>query len=345
LYHEPPLPVPGDAVSLSLPDRILRKAGRRLLRGPQPMVRSLAGAPITNRRGDRLDPAVQLMLKLNARVAKKLGNPDPVEARADFESAMALASPDPEPLDTEEGTVQGGDGPRRCITYRPPRSVGTLIYFHGGGWSVGSVDSYDPLCRRIARMGECTVISVDYRLAPEHPFPSGLNDALAAYDDVRSRVSGLVGVGGDSAGGNLSAVVARHRDPSLQLLIYPGCDMRRISDSYHELKHGFLLEAEAIDRYLAWYAADPLHPDASPLLGEPGRAPAIVATAGFDPLRDEGEQYARALREAGVPTIDLRFSHLLHGFANMDGLIPAADAALEQIGHALRHVWSTCDTV
>lgn len=330
---------------LSLPDRLLRQAARRLLRAPDAVLRPIAGPTIHNRRGDRLDLSVQALLRLQDRVAAPLGNPDPAEARADFERGVAMASPEPEPLDVEEGQVEGAEGPRRCLTYRPPQSQGTLVYFHGGGWGVGSIEAYDPLCRRLALMGHCTVVSVDYRLAPEHPFPAGLHDAMASFDDVQRRTDGPVAVGGDSAGGNLSAVLARYRDPALQLLIYPACDLRRITASYHELKTGFMLEGEAIDRYLEWYGADPEDPDASPLLGEPGRAPAIVATAGFDPLRDEGEQYARRLREVGTPTIDLRFSHLVHGFANMDGLIPAADGALAQIGHALRHVWARCDTV
>jgi acetyl esterase len=309
------------------------------------VLRPIAGPAIHNLRGDALDLPVQALLRLQGRVATPLGNPDPSEARGDFERGVALASPDPEPLDVEAGEVQGAEGPRPSLTYRPPQSQGTLVYFHGGGWGVGSPETHDPLCRRLALMGHCTVVSVDYRLAPEHPFPAGLDDALASFDDVQSRADGPVAVGGDSAGGNLSAVLARHRDPALQLLIYPATDLRRLTASYHELKRGFMLEEEAIDRYLEWYGADPLDPDASPLLGDVGTAPAIVATAGFDPLRDEGEQYARKLRDAGVPTIDLRFSHQVHGFANMDGLIPSADVALAQIGHALRHVWARCDTV
>ncbi len=330
-------------MTLSLPDRLLRRAARQLLRGPTPLVRAIAGPPVHNRRGDPLDVAVQALLRLQDRVAEKLGDPDPATARADFDRGVAMASPDPEPLEVEASTVQGADGPLPCLVYRPPRSEGTLVYFHGGGWGVGSPASHAPLCRRLALMGARTVVSVDYRLAPEHPFPAGLHDAFAAFDDVRERFDGPVAIGGDSAGGNLSAVVARTRDAAYQLLIYPACDLRRITDSYHELKHGFILESEAIDRYLEWYGADPLDPDASPLLGEVGHAPAIVVTAGFDPLRDEGEQYARKLREAGVPTIDLRFRHLVHGFANMDGLIPAADAALGQIGHAMRHVGTRHD--
>lgn len=329
---------------LSLPDRLLRRVARQLLRSPEPLVRAIAGAPIHNERGDPLDVATQALLRLQGRVSEPLGHPDPAAARADFDRGVAIAIADPETLEVQEHTVQGAAGPLLARTYHPPRSVGTLVYFHGGGWSVGSVASYDPLCRRLALMGQCTVVSVDYRLAPEHPFPAGLQDALAAFDDIRGRTEGLVAVGGDSAGGNLSAIVARERAPAFQLLIYPACDLRRLTDSYQELKHGFLLESEAMDRYLDWYGADPEDPDASPLLGPPGQAPAIVATAGFDPLRDEGEQYARALRDAGIPTLDLRFSHLVHGFACLDGLVPAADAALEQIGHAMRHTWSRCDT-
>lgn len=330
---------------LSLPDRALRRVAQRLLGLPESAVRRLAGPPQRNQRGDPLDASVQLLLALQGRVGKPLGDPDPIAARADFERSVAIGNPDPIPTDTVDGFLDGPAGPIATRTFRPPESKGTLVFFHGGGWGVGTIDSHDPLCRRLAHEGQCTVISVDYRLAPEHPFPAGLHDALAAYDAVRAAVDGPVAVGGDSAGGNLSAIIAQHRSPDAQILIYPACDLRRLTASYHELKHGYILEDEAIDRYLDWYGADPTDPMASPLLGTVGTARALVVTAGFDPLRDEGEAYAIALRDAGVPTVDLRFSTLVHGFANMDGLVPAADRALQQICTAVRHVWDPCDTV
>jgi acetyl esterase len=319
----------------SAPERIAARLGRRAMSSR--WVRRWAGPARLNDRGDALDPEVQLMLRAKGWIDRDTPDPSPDRARADLARGVRLVAPWPlRPIDTHAGSLPGPAGPLPVRTYRPPRSRATMVFFHGGGWAVGDLDTHDALCRRLALDAQLTVISVGYRLAPENPFPAGRDDALAAFDAVRARARGPVGVGGDSAGGNLAALVAQARPGvAWQLLIYPVCDLRRLTASYRHLGEGYVLERAAIDRYLRWYGAEPTDPLASPLLAPVGRAPAVVVTAGFDPLRDEGEQYAERLAAEGVPVRDLRFPGLVHGFANMDGLLPAADRALAEVLAAL----------
>src|SRR5699024_1981632 len=203
--------------------------------------------------------------------------------------------------------------------YRPDddEELPVLIYFHGGGWVLGSIDSHDSTCRYLARTGGLNVLSVDYRMAPEHLFPTAVDDALAAFRYVRDHARTLgvgpnrIAVGGDSAGGNLAAVVcqqtrgAGERSPDFQLLFVPATDMSARTRSYELFKEGFYLTADTMGWYERTYIRsdeDRLDPRASPLLAEDlsGLPPAHVATAGFDPLRDEGQAYARRLADAGA---------------------------------------------
>jgi acetyl esterase len=211
---------------------------------------------------------------------------------------------------------------------------------------VGSVNTHDSLCRRLAIGASCRVASVDYRLAPEHPFPAAVEDAIAAFRWLAARAEALgvdparLAVAGDSAGGTLSAVVARRtraddRPPSLQVLVYPATDLTWSHPSVALLGRGYLLTRKMMDWYVAQYlaGADPRHPDASPLFAESlqGVAPALVYTGGFDPLRDEGQAYADRLREAGALVEHRELPGLVHGFAQTAGFIPAARAALADI--------------
>jgi acetyl esterase len=332
-------------VTLNAADTALRTAARTLLSSPL-VARALAGDPERNDRGDTLDPTIQAMIRLQALAGPALGDPSPEAARADFRRGCALAAPTPRPITTEDGRFPGPLGP---IPYRRYLPVGhelpVLVYFHGGGWAVGGIDTADTLCRHLALDADVEVVSIDYALAPEHPFPAGLRDAHAALDAVMARTDRPVGVGGDSAGGHLSALLAQERSVAWQLLVYPATDLRRLTTSHRTLAHGYVLEKEAIDRYLDWLGADPEDPAASPALRPAGEAPAIVVTCGFDPLRDEGEAYADALRRAEVPLVDLRYPDLPHGFVNMDGLVPRAREAIRQISDALRHVAHPRDTV
>ncbi len=232
--------------------------------------------------------------------------------------------------------------------YRPEgvtEQMPTVVFFHGGGFVIGDLDTHDPLCRLIARAARAVVVAVDYPLAPEHPFPTASEAAVVAVRDVAGRLAELggndrLGVAGDSAGGNLAAYAAQVcRDvvQGGQLLLYPKVDAAGDYPSMSENGTGYFLDVPTID----WFSTqlvggdgsvDPEDPRLSPLRGDlSGVAPAIVVTAGFDPLRDEGRVYAAALTAAGVPVHALEYADQIHGFANMDHVAPSAKAALDEI--------------
>ncbi|WP_193609713.1 alpha/beta hydrolase fold domain-containing protein [Nocardioides lijunqiniae] len=240
----------------------------------------------------------------------------------------------------EDGTV--ADLPAR--TYRPEGDGPwpTMLYLHGGGFVIGDLDTHDQLCRRLCAGAETVVVSVAYRLAPEAPYPAAVDDADAALRWVaehRAELGGSeqVAVGGDSAGANLAAVVAQQH-PDLvdaQLLIYPATHVLGDYPSRTENAQGYLLENATMEWFFTHYGVpmDQLDdPRVSPLLGEvAGVAKALVATAEFDPLRDEGEAYAAALDAAGVPVATVRYDGLVHGFIDMVPASPAAAAAVEDL--------------
>ena len=231
-----------------------------------------------------------------------------------------------------------------------------LVFFHGGGWVAGDLDTHDTLCRILALEGRLRVIAVDYRLAPEHPFPAAVDDAMAAFRWVAREAESLgvdpakIAVGGDSAGGNLSAVVGLRtredqRKPALAALLYPAVDATCASASHRELGRGYYLTEATItwyrDHYLGKDATKRLLPDASPLF-EPdlaGAPPSLVVTAAFDPLRDEAIAYAARLREAGVPVREERVAGMIHGFLNAGlsrGAREARARIAREIGRTLR---------
>jgi acetyl esterase/lipase len=248
---------------------------------------------------------------------------------------------------------RGGAIPLRVIAPENPRGV--YYHIHGGGWSLGAADEQDPWLERIAESCGLACVSVEYRLAPEHVFPAYLDDAHDSYTWARTHGRELGGdgrivVGGDSAGGNLAAVVAQERRgseaPDAQLLIYPSVDTSRRRRSHELFGEGFFLT----DTLMEWYAghfmgpgADPADPRRSPLLAPDlsGLAPALVVTAGFDPLRDEGEAYAAALGAAGVRVLTRRFTGLFHTFINCVGISPACRAAMAEVGGMLRALLAT----
>ena len=232
-----------------------------------------------------------------------------------------------------------------------------LVYFHGGGWTVGDLDTHDVLCRQLAQASGASVLSVDYRLGPEHRFPAAVDDCLAAVRWVRAQADALgldaarIAVGGDSAGGNLAAVVclalrdAGEPQPSFQLLIYPATDMRAVAPSHRANAQGYLLTQDSIDYFRGHYIAEAAQWTdwrASPLLATDHSrvAPALVLTAGFDPLRDEGRQYADALSQAGVKTQYVCFERQIHGFITMGRVIEEAHAAVDLCAGALRRAWA-----
>ena len=278
----------------------------------------------------------------------------PEQARAGFRAlAVDLRDPSllPEMASVEDVRLPGGAAARAGRVYRPlatPPGGGlpTVAFFHGGGFVIGDLDTHDLTCRLIAARCEAVVVSVDYRLAPEHPFPAGLEDVLAATHWVGDHLDELggapvLGVAGDSAGGNLAAVAAQvlrdeGRPLAAQLLVYPVTDSAGSYPSHTENAEGYFLDAATMAWFGAQYAGgvdglDPTDPRLSPLRGRlEGLAPAVVVTAELDPLRDDGNAYARALAEADVPVEHRVFPGLIHGFVDMGRHSEAADRAVEE---------------
>jgi acetyl esterase len=245
------------------------------------------------------------------------------------------------------GDPAGPDGPEE------PRPV--LVYLHGGGWTIGSIETHDNTCRSLANGSGAVVVSVDYRLAPEHPYPAALDDCEAALRWVVDNSgelgidAGRLALGGDSAGGNLAAVITqRLRDSGppirFQLLVYPAVDATLAHRSIDENAEGYFLTKAAMlwfgHNYLAGAGTDPTDPRVSPLLAAPealaGLPPALVITAEYDPLRDEGEAYAAALRAAGVAATATRYDGVIHGFFQLPDAIPEGKSAIDEACTALR---------
>jgi acetyl esterase len=256
--------------------------------------------------------------------------------------AVELGGRGPELADVRDVQFPGPGGPVTVRAYRPEDAVGAIAYLHGGGWALGSLDGFDAVCRALARASGAVVAAVDYRLAPEHPFPAAVDDAVAAVRWLAAD-SDRVAVAGDSAGGNLAAVAARRVrgevDLRYQALIYPACGAGLNTPSYREFGTGFGLTTEGMRRFWALYldGADGTHPDASPLRADDlaGLPPAYVLTAEADVLRDEGEAYAEALRSAGVEVVARRWPGTIHGFWRWQAAAEPARAAVAEVGAAL----------
>ncbi len=276
----------------------------------------------------------------------------PEQARAFYRERRTFTQPDPPEVASVRDLEAGGPaGPIPLRSYRPAGSraeavLPVLVYYHGGGWVIGDLDTHDVLCRQLCNLSGCAVVAVDYRLGPEQRFPAAVDDALAATRWVRSNAASLqvdaarLAVGGDSAGGNLAAVVAlAARDAgdlplAFQLLIYPATDQRRGWPSHAANGQGYLLTKESMDYYHDHYIADPaqdLDWRASPLLhaNHAKLPPAFVLTAGYDPLRDEGVQYAHKLSEAGNRAALVNFERQIHGFITMGRVIDEANVAVQ----------------
>jgi acetyl esterase len=325
---------------------------------PTPAKRALFGGRAVTIDGNTLDPTLQLMLSgLRAVGIDGLVVDDDAGASRAHMRQLSMELPGPQiHVDVDDLSLPGPAGEIPARHYRPANGATAplLVFYHGGGWTIGDLDSYDALCRLTCRDAGIHVLSIDYRLAPEHPAPAAVEDAYAAfrwaYDHAEDlgAAPGRVAVGGDSAGGNLAAVVCQlARDenapaPVLQWLLYPRVDFTTQTRSMSLFARGFLLTKRDIDwfesQYLRGSGVDRADPRVSPLLAESlaGLAPALIAVAGFDPLRDEGESYAAALRAAGT-AVDLRcMGSLTHGFVNLFQLGGGSAAATTKLISALR---------
>ena len=295
--------------------------------------------------------------------AKATHEQTPKEARDGYRALAALFGPLPDVAAVEDRTLPGPAGEIPIRVYRPQGTgpFGVLVFYHGGGWVIGDLDTHDRECRLLCKGAGCLVVSVDYRLAPEHPFPAAVDDAFAALKWIGQNTAELGGdprriaVGGDSAGGNLSAVMtllARDEGgPPLcyQLLVYPAVDARANVDYRSRVKNAeapFLTQATMdyfIGHYLGGRAAGRSRKDfrMSPLLAESHRdlPPALLVTAEFDPLRDEGEAYARALEAARVPVILHRYDGMPHVFFQLSPILDAGKQLIDEVSAALREVF------
>jgi acetyl esterase len=311
-----------------------------------------------------LDPDNQQVLEM----MKAAGRPpvaalQPDEARKMYRASRGALQPDLP--DMAELRDLAAPGPAGTIPLRLYRGMGTkpgplpvLVFYHGGGYVIGDLDTHDYVCRKIANVAQCCVIAVDYRLAPEHKFPAAVEDSAAALRWIVREANSLsidpsrVAVGGDSAGGNLSANMAHlARDgdvPSLcfQMLLYPGTDMSMSQPSYGRDFTQFPLSVEAVKYFIGHYLRDKndyVDPRAAPLLAVNFKelAPAFILTAGYDPLVDEGMAYARKLEQSGARVTLVHMSDQMHGFLTMGRVIRASDTALEMAGTALARAFRT----
>ena len=311
-------------------------------------------------RSERLHPEARAVLEImDAQQGPPLARLSPAEARIGAAKRFKAFGGELETLARVEDVLipgPAGDVPARLYARERGGLRPALIYFHGGGWVIGSVDTHDPICRSLAKESGAVVISVDYRLAPEHKFPAAVEDAHAATVWVCANAERLgidasrIVISGDSAGGNLATVVAiRSRDgggPALaaQVMIYPVTDVGLSETaSYRELSEGYFLGRDEMAWFAGHYLPSPdaaRNPEASPLIAADLRSlpPALVITAEFDPLRDEGEAYAERLRQAGVLVVLTRYPGMIHGFFVMRGAFSAGQQAIRQVAEFVRGV-------
>lgn len=345
-------------MAIRFPAPVERAVARAFLSLPLPLLRRVIGPPHRSPDGLLLDPQVQGLLWLidRLRIPPLVGGPV-----AEVRSALERSAPT---LDLErrrevgayDREVPGAVGPLRARVYVPPflprSGAPGLVFFHGGGWVVGSIETHDLLCRALAEQASAVVVSIDYRLAPEHRFPAAPEDAIAATRWVLANAAALgldadkIAVGGDSAGGNLAAVVSialrdDARRPAYQVLLYPATDLTRSMPSHRLFRDGFFLGSVAADWYLGHYLAAPAdatNPLGSPLLADDVSRlpPAFVLTAGFDPLRDEGRAYAEKMEAAGVPVEWVSAEGQPHGFLLLGGAVDEAARVVDLLAERLR---------
>ncbi|MDQ3156339.1 MAG: alpha/beta hydrolase [Actinomycetota bacterium] len=326
---------------------------RSLMRLPKPVIRKLAGKPVVID-GKTLHPEMQLVLRLEKLEGPAVETLPITRGRKQVVSSARLAGGSPSIGAVTDRTIDGPAGKLNLRFYTPSGMRGAapaLFFIHGGGWIYGDLESHDATCRFLAEEAQVRVIAVDYRLAPEAPFPAAFDDTWAAYQWIVNNAQGIgvdidrLAVGGDSAGGNLAAIIAQQavregfHPPTFQLLIYPATDFVTESASRATYAKGYYLTKAFMDLANENYLLgdeDLDDPRLSPVRNDvAGVAPVYVVTAGFDPLLDEGKDYADKLRDAGV-RVDYRCEEgLIHGFANMVALGSAAPKAMRRAAAAL----------
>ena len=325
---------------------------RTLLSLPSSWLVAASGGKPVMIAGRTLDPRLQFLSAM-AKRQPGLETMTPADARKAATAGLAMLDGEAaHDIDIAEIDIPADGREIRARAYKPRlpnRLVPTLVYFHMGGCVIGDLETCHVFCSQIAYRAGCLVVSVDYRLAPEHKFPAAVDDAIAAFRWVRDNAKSLggspnrVAVGGDSAGGYLSAVVSQEmkrlgeKPPVLQMLIYPAVDWLSDTASMRDFAASYPLSGPVMDYFRKAYFED-VEKEVPDLKASPGRCtdlsglpPAFIYTAGHDPLVDQGRDYAEALKIAGVPVIYRCYEHLAHGFTAMSGAVPAAKAALFEI--------------
>jgi len=336
---------------------------KTILSLPSPILRAMSGGGVVYRGGRTLDPRFQFF----AHAAKKMPSitsfPPDVARDASAKGLVAVSGP-PEPgVRNESLSIDGPGGPIKLRAYRPAEQDSTaplIVFAHFGGGVIGDLETCHAFCGILAKIAKTAVLSVDYRLAPDHRFPAGLDDVLAAYRWARDNTARFgaaqvaPAIGGDSMGGNFAAIVTQEMrrlgepQPALQLLIYPAVDVASETASMATYADAYPLSRPIMDWFMGHYMgpdANPADPRLSPNKTEDlaGLAPAVVATAGFDPLVDQGEAYAKRLDAAGVPVTYRCYDSLAHGFTAFTGAVPAADAACREVARLVRAVFDAQD--
>ncbi len=328
---------------------------------PSPVLRAMSGGGVVYKGGRTLDPRFQFF----AHAAKKMppmSSVSPAEAVAGSAKGLAAVQGPLEPgVRTESLSIEGPNGSIPARAYRPENQDSTaplIVYAHMGGGVIGDLETCNAFCSILARIVRTAVISVDYRLAPDHKFPAGLEDVLAAYRWARDNTgrfgasAAAPAIGGDSMGGNFAAIIAQELQrkgepqPAAQILIYPAVDVASETKSMEVYADAYPLTRATMDWFMGHYMgadADPADPRLSPdkTLDLSGLAPTVIATAGFDPLVDQGEGYAKRLQAAGVPVLYRCYDSLAHGFTAFTGAIPAADGACREIAGLVRETFDT----
>src|SRR5215472_15533130 len=346
-------------------DLAIQKAALKgMLSLPRPILRLLAGGGVVYRGGRTLDPRFQFLAS-QARNQPSLASLTPQDARVASAQGLKAVEGQVEPgvaIETlaippaGEASGDASGEPIRARAYRPADqdpAAPVMVYAHMGGGVIGDLDTSHEFCSILAAIARCPVVSVDYRLAPEHRFPAGLDDVMDAYRWALASAGrlgappGRAAIGGDSMGGNFAAVICqelrRHGEPqpALQLLLYPAVDLASETQSMTTYADAYPLTRELMAWFTGHYLGpgdDPADPKLSPLKAADlsGLAPAVIATAGFDPLVDQGEAYAKHLKEAHTPVAYRCYDNLAHGYASFTGVAPAADIACREIAGLVR---------